>query len=57
MPTTYKEKRLAEKQMSWLASIVASAQTKGWHGTLTVKFRQGVMTLVVQEETRVPPKG
>jgi len=53
--TSYKKKRLQEKQVSWAQQILASALAQGWWGTITIKIEAGAIKRVVKAESLVPP--
>lgn len=48
--------REQERHRTWLSSILASAQSRNWYGTITVKFEAGRMVRVIKEESLKPPE-
>jgi len=54
-----KNLRLEAQQRSdrkWVDELIASAQRRGWFGTITLEMKKGVINLVGCLETKKPPR-
>jgi len=47
------EQQKAERE--WVESILASAQSREWFGTITIEMKRGRIHLLVNRETLKPP--
>jgi hypothetical protein len=52
----YTKKREQEYHRQWIHSLIASAQTSGWYGTLVLKFEGGDLKAARQDASLIPPK-
>lgn len=52
---TQSKARHHDVQRAWLASVLATAQLRGFYGTLTLKLEGGIIKRVEKMETLIPP--
>lgn len=55
MTREQRDRELFSQQRAWVGSLVSSAQSKRWYGTITLKIEEGVIRRAVKEESLKPP--
>jgi len=48
--------RQQEEDRNWIEGLLVSAQKRRWFGTMTIEVKNGLVSLIRNEETLKPPK-